>query len=86
MGLIEQIQLVVTWLDALETMTDEDYETSNYWNTTIMISEGSEWIQLFLDESGFPSTLDRLTAIAILKNFRLMQCIFGFTEAGTDLP
>jgi len=79
MTINDQITLVVTWLDALELMSDEDYANNEYWGTTVMVSAGSQWIQAFLDEIGIINP-DRYTAIAILKNFRLYQCIFGFTE------
>lgn len=80
MTVTDQIALVVTWLNALEIMSDEDFVTNNYWTTTVIGSTGGIYINNFTEEIGIEE-VDKNTAIAILKNFYLTLMVEGFSHS-----
>ena len=84
MTITERMGEIVDHLNALESMSDEDFIINNYWTNNVVGGTGGTWLSEFIVESEIVSP-DRLTTIAILKNVRQIQCVFAFTETGTDI-
>lgn len=80
MTVFDQIALVVTWLNALDVMSDEDFINNDYWNSTITSATGGNYISDFVEEIGIIE-VERNTAIAVLKNFYLTLMIDAFAES-----
>lgn len=78
MTVSSQIAIIETWISDLTNMSDEDYDTNEVWTNTILAADSGSWIGDFCTTLGL-TTPDRYTAIVILTNFRLTQCVIGFT-------
>lgn len=79
MTITSQIAIVATWISDLEIMSDEDYVNNDVWNTVVLAADSGSWIGDFCGTLGIVDP-DRYTAIVILMNFRLTQCVIGFTH------